>query len=630
MKLKRYILTTFALFGLCFCLSVMAQGNTDGIKQLQKQMYDLYSSRKTPLEQFMDVTNRLKEATLKAGDTHLFYRTWSNQALFHANNQRRNKGLQIAKELQEYALNHDDKFGIFSGTYVTGCILSMMGNYEQARNTLKEAIDYQHEHFPQESLAAPYLELAKIEYAQTHPLRTIHYADLALKDPAIEPRHQLNALSLKCLAIADTANYKIGAKEYKARFNEVYAEREKVKEKLGRDGIYGPRVECWRLINNEEYEKALEQANKINSKLAQLEMKQMIYKRMGDYKSAYNVTRWHSKIRDSVNSARNGHLLMEMTSALDMGRVELEAKELRLEAQQHAERTHHMMMLAGAFIAVLTIGYMAFYLYRRQRAAKRLQEAHRQLQVAYDQLEEHTIARERMASELRIARDIQMGMVPRVFPQHPHFDLYAMMEPAKAVGGDLYDFFLQDNKLYFCIGDVSGKGVPASMLMSVAVNLFRTFAKDGLQPEHIATKLNDALSADNESGMFVTMFIGIAHLETGRMDICNAGHNPPLIDGEYIEVEPNAPIGLWPELEYAGEHWDNMKGKTLLLYTDGLNEAENKRQEQYGDDRLQMQAKHLSHESAQQTIEALKKDVTLFVDGAEPSDDMTMLCLKLL
>lgn len=630
MKLKRYILTTFALFGLCFCLSVMAQGNTDGIKQLQKQMYDLYSSRRTPLEQFMDVTNRLKEATLKAGDTHLFYRTWSNQALFHANNQRRNKGLQIAKELQEYALNHDDKFGIFSGTYVTGCILSMMGNYEQARNTLKEAIDYQHEHFPQESLAAPYLELAKIEYAQTHPLRTIHYADLALKDPAIEPRHQLNALSLKCLAIADTANYKIGAKEYKARFNEVYAEREKVKEKLGRDGLYGPRVECWRLINNEEYEKALEQADKINSKLAQLEMKQMIYKRMGDYKSAYNVTRWHSKIRDSVNSARNGHLLMEMTSALDMGRVELEAKELRLKNQQHAERTHHMMILAGAFIAVLTIGYMAFYLYRRQRAAKRLQEAHRQLQVAYDQLEEHTIARERMASELRIARDIQMGMVPRVFPQHPHFDLYAMMEPAKAVGGDLYDFFLQDNKLYFCIGDVSGKGVPASMLMSVAVNLFRTFAKDGLQPEHIATKLNDALSADNESGMFVTMFIGIAHLETGRMDICNAGHNPPLIDGEYIEVEPNAPIGLWPELEYAGERWDNMKGKTLLLYTDGLNEAENKRQEQYGDDRLQMQAQKLSHESAQQTIEALRKDVTHFVDGAEPSDDMTMLCLKLL
>lgn len=690
MKLKRYILTTFALFGLCFCLSVMAQGNTDGIKQLQKQMYDLYSSRKTPLEQFMDVTNRLKEATLKAGDTHLFYRTWSNQALFHANNQRRNKGLQIAKELQEYALNHDDKFGIFSGTYVTGCILSMMGNYEQARNTLKEAIDYQHEHFPQESVAAPYLELAKIEYAQTHPLRTIHYADLALKDPAIEPRHQLNALSLKCLAIADTANYKIGAKEYKARFNEVYAEREKVKEKLGRDGLYGPRVECWRLINNEEYEKALEQADKINSKLTQLEMKQMIYKRMGDYKSAYNVTRWHSKIRDSVNSARNGHLLMEMTSALDMGRVELEAKELRLrnqqmqldhiadelkqkqlteealnltlknqkielenaatqlkndslevrnknlklseymskmEAQQHAERTHHMMMLAGAFIAVLTIGYMAFYLYRRQRAAKRLQEAHRQLQVAYDQLEEHTIARERMASELRIARDIQMGMVPRIFPQHPHFDLYAMMEPAKAVGGDLYDFFLLNDKLYFCIGDVSGKGIPASMLMAVAVNLFRTIAKEELPPEHIANKLNDTLSADNESGMFVTMFIGIIDLPSGRMDFCNAGHNPPLMDGKFIEMEPNAPIGLWPELEYVGEHVDNMKGKKLFLYTDGLNEAENKEQQQYGEDRLQRQINQHSKDSAQQTIEDIQQDVTLFVNGAEASDDMTILCL---
>ena len=210
----------------------------------------------------------------------------------------------------------------------------MMGSFKEARENLLQAVDYLHENFPNENAVAPYLELAKIEYTQNHPLRTIQYTDQALKEPGIEPRHQLNALSIKCLAIADTSIYKLNTVEYLERFNQVYAEREKIKNQLGRDDIYGADVECWRLINDQKYDEALKVAEKIPSTLIRLEIKQMIYKRMGDYKKAYNTARNHMMIRDSVNSAKNGHLLMEMTSALDLGRVELEAKELKLRNQQ--------------------------------------------------------------------------------------------------------------------------------------------------------------------------------------------------------------------------------------------------------------------------------------------------------
>jgi serine phosphatase RsbU (regulator of sigma subunit) len=231
-----------------------------------------------------------------------------------------------------------------------------------------------------------------------------------------------------------------------------------------------------------------------------------------------------------------------------------------------------------------------------------------------------------------------MGMVPRHFDFPGGVDIYASLESAKEVGGDLYDLFLQGGRLYFCIGDVAGKGIPAALFMSVAVNMFRMVAKEGFPPAYIATRLNDALSQDNENGMFVTMFIGEIDLSTGHMDFCNAGHNPPVIIDRplsphepcrpgFIEMEPNAPIGLWPELEYVGEHVDNMKGKKLFLYTDGLNEAENKEQQQYGEDRLQRQINQHSKDSAQQTIEDIQQDVTLFVNGAEASDDMTILCL---
>ena len=203
------------------------------------------------------------------------------------------------------------------------------------------------------------------------------------------------------------------------------------------------------------------------------------------------------------------------------------------------------------------------------------------------------------------------------------------MTPAKAVGGDLYDFFILDGSLYFCLGDVSGKGVPASLFMAQSIRLFRALAKQQMMPADIATRLNAELSENNESGMFVTMFIGEVDLQTGHLEFCNAGHNPPVFRGEFIEMEPNAPIGLWPELEYIGENIDNIKGEPLFIYTDGLNEAENAAQEQFGDDHLLEVIRNNTYESARQTVELLQHEVAVHVAGAEPSDDLTMLCLKI-
>jgi len=257
-----------------------------------------------------------------------------------------------------------------------------------------------------------------------------------------------------------------------------------------------------------------------------------------------------------------------------------------------------------------------------------------------DELTRTTANKERIEGELRIARDIQMGMVPRIFPAFPQrrdVDLYASMTPAKEVGGDLYDFFIQDEKLYFCIGDVSGKGVPASLFMAVARNLFRVVAQQALPPAEIARQINDTLSEDNEQMMFVTMFLGVIDLQTGAMDFCNCGHNPPVLfsgadrpaKARFLDSEPNTMIGVIPGFAFRGEHLDSLEGLSLLLYTDGLNEAENLSHEQFGNERLFGTLDARPFADAESAVEALKDAVAAFVGEAEASDDLTLLCLRI-
>ena len=303
-------------------------------------------------------------------------------------------------------------------------------------------------------------------------------------------------------------------------------------------------------------------------------------------------------------------------------------------ARQQADLTRQRYVGTLVALLLVSIFFVVYTLYKR-KAQQRLADAHTKLQEAYDQLEETTTAKERIESELRIARDIQMSMVPSVFPEREGLDLYASMTPAREVGGDLYSYLLQDDHLYFCIGDVSGKGVPASLFMAQAIRLFRTMAAQQRMPAEIATRMNAALTEDNINGMFITMFIGLVDLTTGRLDFCNAGHNPPVLGGDaqqgsFMEVESNAPIGLWSELEFVGEHLDSIKGRPLFIYTDGLNEAENRQQEQFGEERMLDILRHTQFDNARHVIDVLCAAVEQHRDGAEPNDDLTMMCLKVM
>ena len=324
---------------------------------------------------------------------------------------------------------------------------------------------------------------------------------------------------------------------------------------------------------------------------------------------------------------------------------ETQQKEAQI-AMQQANMARQRMFSSLVALALVIISF-SIIIFFRIRAAKRLKNAHRQLeeaheklQVAYDQLEETTAAKERIESELRIARDIQMSMVPQHAPERQGLDLHASMITAKEVGGDLYGYLLEGDSLYFCIGDVSGKGVPASLFMAQATRLFRTMASQHMMPAEIATRMNAALTENNEQGMFVTMFMGLLNLKTGKLNFCNAGHNPPLVMDSplsavtarnypfrYLEMEPNAPIGLWPELEFVGEEIEDLKGRPMVFYTDGLTEAENKQQEQFGEERLQDLLCHNVLTSARDVDAFLKKEVEKFRDGAEINDDMTLLCM---
>ena len=354
-----------------------------------------------------------------------------------------------------------------------------------------------------------------------------------------------------------------------------------------------------------------------------------ILKALGNYKDAADYYLRMYQINDSVNAQETKKQLNEMNTLFKVD-------ELKME-QERAQFRNTMIIVGLIILALVIFSIFRYIAAKRLKVAhEKLQTTHEELLTAYDQLEETTTAKERIESDLRIARDIQQSMIPQKFPPFPErsdIDLFASMTPAKAVGGDLYDFILLNEKLYFCLGDVSGKGVPASLFMAVARNLFRVVSQQGLPPAEIADKLNNALSEDNDSGMFVTMFIGVVDLQTGHLEFCNAGHNPPVIkmpDGSthFIEMQPNAPLGLWAGLPYEGEAIDDISGCPFFVYSDGLNEAENDKQEQYGDDLLlEMLEKH-EFVSSQQTVEMMKADVVRHANGAEQGDDLTMLCVK--
>ena len=357
----------------------------------------------------------------------------------------------------------------------------------------------------------------------------------------------------------------------------------------------------------------------------------------GKFEANYKAGRRDSALAVAayiVENLDSAFIKQKESDAAELATIyQTQQKDAEIAQQQIA--LSRQRLIAMLTITALLTAFFIIYMWYSRRAANRLGEAHVKLQnahsdlkSAYDQLEETTAAKERIESELRIARDIQMSMVPGIFPEREGLDMYAEMTPAKEVGGDLYGYVMLGDRLYFCVGDVSGKGVPASLFMAQSARLFRTLAAEGMMPADIAFRMNNEMAEGNDNNMFVTMFIGMLHLDTGRLDYCNCGHNAPILDGQFLKMAyVNQPLGLWEDDPCVGETIDDIRGRQLLIYTDGLNEAENGQEELLGNARLLELMANTVNLSSREVIDMLKEAVEQHRNGAEPNDDLTLMCI---
>lgn len=261
----------------------------------------------------------------------------------------------------------------------------------------------------------------------------------------------------------------------------------------------------------------------------------------------------------------------------------------------------------------------------------------RALRANIKALLETTRAKERIESELNIAREIQRGLLPKIFPPfplRPQLDLHAALEPARHVGGDLFDFyFLDEHRMLFTVGDVADKGVPSALFMAITKTLVKSASGQESDPAKMMERVNNDLSADNPSAMFVTLFIGILDLRTGVVEYVNAGHNPPLIiaesDGSVSFLRPlsGPPAGAMEHIPYTPLQMTMKPGDMLVVYTDGITEAMDPENREYGNDRLADLCARLKGQSAKDIVTALVDDVSVHSGEADQSDDITVLCL---
>ena len=250
-----------------------------------------------------------------------------------------------------------------------------------------------------------------------------------------------------------------------------------------------------------------------------------------------------------------------------------------------------------------------------------------------EDLKQTTATKEHMLSELTIAHDIQMGMITKDFPQREDIDIFASMTPAREVGGDLYDFVIDGDEVFFIVGDVAGKGVPASLYMAVTRTLFRNLASNYQSAANVVREINRAIATANEQFLFVTLFVGVLDLKTHILTYCNAAQNAPVLippDGEcqLLQTEVNLPVGVVDHYNYEEQQVTFAPGTALLLYTDGLTEAVNSHRKLFGEERLLACMETCREQQAPDIVAYLQQQVKLFADGKEQSDDLTMLYLR--
>ncbi len=262
----------------------------------------------------------------------------------------------------------------------------------------------------------------------------------------------------------------------------------------------------------------------------------------------------------------------------------------------------------------------------------------RDLATHIERLQATTAAKERIERELHIARAIQLSLVPKTFPPFPERDdleLFATLEPAREVGGDLYDFFmLEGDRLCLVVGDVAGKGVPAALYMAVTRTLLKALFSASTEPAEVLGRLNRDLSQDNESATFVTIFCAVVDLATGACRYANGGHNLPLVVRASGAVEPVPPVAGYLVGGMEGPPFGSgelrlERGDTLFLYTDGVVECMDREGRLFGDDRTRAEVARLGGLACHELIHGVRESLRAFADGAEQSDDITMLAFRL-
>ncbi|MBQ3507335.1 MAG: SpoIIE family protein phosphatase, partial [Clostridia bacterium] len=243
----------------------------------------------------------------------------------------------------------------------------------------------------------------------------------------------------------------------------------------------------------------------------------------------------------------------------------------------------------------------------------------------------------RIDAELAFAKAIQHSALPSVFPPYPNhteFDIQATMYTAKEVGGDFYDFyFVDEDTLAFLVADVSGKGIPAAMFMMTSKTLLKSYAESGMSVEEVFTNANEKLCEGNDAGMFVTAWMGFLNIRTGNVTFANAGHNPPAVkhaDGSftYLRSRPGLVLAGMEGIRYRKNELQLEPGDVLYLYTDGVTEATNLRNELYGEERLLSLLNQNAGATPKTVCDAVKADVDAFVGDAPQFDDITMLTIQ--
>ena len=564
-----------------------------------------------------------------------FYDTWMLLGEEYNFCGESNKAIQVAQEIHDDATERGNKYGMTAAEFIKGLVYDNQLNRTEAARSFERAL----KNYPED--AEPFLK-NNIYVYYTNELRNMDdtlrmhktldewlaYIQQAGKNPDI-PRRQLS--NWLYYYYHCSYFYYLTKKDLDKAAQQVDSVVKHVEvngwSKVTRNEVLGYRTRL--AIERKDYAEALKLNNEqlpeakeldINAYSEVLKQRAIIMANTGRWQEGYHALDEHYELVDSINKEETRQQLNELNKRFELDELRAQQEREKMQHEREKMDSERQRLYLIFVIGVIVVAAIITTLILRQRAARRLGA------IKAEQ--------ERIESELQIARDIQMSMVPSTFPNREGLDMYASMSPAREVGGDLYGYVLNEDKLYFCLGDVSGKGVPASLFMAQVTRLFQTLAKQGMQPAEMCTRINDALSGeDNESLMFVTFFLGLIDLKTGHLSFCNAGHNPPVIggtpsNGDFLKMEPNAPFGLWPGLQYVGEEIENIKGRALLIYTDGLNEAENHQLQRFGDDRLLSILRCTYFESSKQVVETLATAVEKHRNGAEPNDDLTIMCIR--